>query len=196
MPMPSRTPRRAALALAATLATALGACTPASDAPTGAVRTADAHADHRPGGGPTQGQLNAAARVQAATAHFADLQVAIAAGYEVQYPAGCADLPDGSGAQGFHFLNPTLVDRKTELLKPELVMYEPQADGSMVLVGVDYVIPFDQWKGKQPPVLLGREFMRNEPLGVWALHIWTERENPDGVFAPWNPAVSCAHATP
>jgi hypothetical protein len=92
-----------------------------------------------------------------------------------------------------HWLNPALVDHKTELLRPELVMYEPQPDGSMVLVGVDYIIPFSEWRSPQPPVLLGVPFMRNEPLEVWALHIWTERENPDGLFAAWNPRVTCEH---
>ena len=83
------------------------------------------------------------------------------------------------------------MDNRTEVLRPELVMYEPQADGSMVLVGVDYIIPFDQWKSPQPPVLLGIPMMRNEPLGVWALHIWAQRPNPSGLFAAWNPDVSC-----
>jgi hypothetical protein len=86
------------------------------------------------------------------------------------------------------------VDDKTELLEPELVMYEPQADGSMVLVGVDCIIPFAAWKHKSPPTLLGVEFGRNEPLGVHALHIWAQRENPVSPFAPWNPNVSCAFA--
>ena len=39
--------------------------------------------------------------------------------------------------------------------------------------------------------LLGVPFMRNEPLGVWALHIWAWRPNPRGMFAMWNPNASC-----
>ena len=81
-----------------------------------------------------------------------------------------------------------------ELLKPELVMYEPQPGGGMQLVGVDYVVPFTAWTSEEAPTLLGMKFLRNEPLGVWALHIWAWRPNPSGMFAAWNPRVSCAHA--
>lgn len=193
MPQLQRSPLAASVAVVAALALA-AACSSTSDAPTAAVRTADAHADHRAPAEATQGQLNAAERVREATARFADLEVAMAAGYSLQYPAGCADLPDGSAAQGFHFLNQSLVDTKTDLLQPELVMYEPQADGSMVLVGVDYIVPFSLWPADKPaPRLLGRPFLRNEGLQVWALHIWMPRENPDGLFAAWNPNVSCEH---
>jgi hypothetical protein len=41
---------------------------------------------------------------------------------------------------------------------------------------------------------LGVPFMRNEPLGMWALHIWAWRPNPSGTFAMWNPKASCAYA--
>jgi len=84
------------------------------------------------------------------------------------------------------------VDATVELLRPELVIYEPRADGSLQLIGVDYVVPLQA--SEQPPTLLGMPFMRNEPLGVWALHIWAWRQNPRGMFAAWNPAVSCANA--
>lgn len=132
------------------------------------------------------------AQVREATARFQDLEVAIAEGWTDQYPEGCAVSPEG--AQAFHYLNPALVDGEVDLLVPELLMYEPQADGSMELIGVDYVIPFDQWSRPEPPTLVGQEMMRNEPLGVWAIHIWAWRENPAGLFAAWNPAVSCRHA--
>ena len=175
------------------LVLALAACT-ADESPTVTLQP-DAHASHGRSAtdrATTPGERQAAARVRAATARFADVAVAKAAGYDVQFPAGCASSPDG--AQGYHYINQTLVDARTELLEPELLMYEPQPDGTLELVGVDYVIPFAAWKGARPPVLLGREFMRNEPLEVWALHIWAPRDNPKGLFAPWNPTVSCAHA--
>lgn len=130
--------------------------------------------------------------VRSATSRFQDINVAKSAGYTSQYPAGCAASADG--AQGFHYLNESLVDAKVELLKPELVMYEPQADGSMKLIGVDYIVPFALWTSAEPPMLLGKPFMRNEPLGVWALHIWAYRANPRGTFAMWNPSASCANA--
>lgn len=175
------------------------ACTSASDAPTAAsarLASAAGHGDHGPAAGaPTQGQIEAAALVRRMTARFADTLVSQAEGYTTQFPAGCAAI-EGVGGQGFHFLNADLVDGHVNPLQPELVMYEPQEDGSYVLVGVDFVIPFAEWTAPRPPQLFGREFGRNEPLGVWALHIWTERANPNGLFAPWNPNVSCQYAQP
>lgn len=123
---------------------------------------------------------------------FRELAAARAAGYTRQYPEGCVQT--GEGSQGFHFINESLVDERVDLITPELVMYEPKADGSMELIGVDYVIPFDRWTAAEPPQVLGRPMMRNEPLGVWALHIWTHRDNPSGMFAAYNPAANCDHA--
>jgi hypothetical protein len=40
-------------------------------------------------------------------------------------------------------------------------------------------------------VLFGQKFSQNEVFGVWALHVWTHRTNPRGLFAPWNPRVHC-----
>lgn len=130
--------------------------------------------------------------VRIANARFRQIEAAIYEGWRDQYPEGCATSPDGG--QAFHFLNPALVDAKIDVLQPELFMYEPQADGSMELVGADYIIPFDEWHSSEPPTLLGHEFARNEPLGVWAIHLWAWRPNPSGVFAPWNPEVGCEHA--
>ncbi len=151
----------------------------------------DAH-DHADDGELTAAQKQAVEQVSNATARFRDIAVARTAGYTSQYPPGCAQSPDG--AQAFHYLNPALVDATVELLRPELLVYEPQPDGSLQLIGVDYVVPLDAWTTDQPPTLLGVPFLRNEPLGVWALHIWAWRPNPSGMFAAWNPKVSCAHA--
>jgi hypothetical protein len=123
---------------------------------------------------------------------YKDIAAARAAGYTKQYPEGCIQAEEGS--QGFHFMNDALVDDKVDVNTPELLMFEPKADGSLELIGVDYAIPFDKWTAAEPPTLLGRPLMRNEPLKVWALHIWTHRENPSGMFAKFNPAVSCEHA--
>lgn len=128
-------------------------------------------------------------QVTAATEQYRDFATAQAAGYTEQTPPGC--MASAEGAQGIHYLKPTLVDDKTDLLTPELLMYEPQADGSMTLVGVDYMIPFDRWQSADPPTVLNRPLMRNEQLGVWALHIWNFRDNPNGMFAAWNPSVRC-----
>lgn len=124
-----------------------------------------------------------------ALAPFEDVETAMAEGWSSQFPAGC--MASEAGAMGYHYLNESLVDGAVELLKPELLIYERQADGSQQLVAVEYIIPFDQWQAAEPPRLLEQEFARNETYSVWALHIWAWRANPDGTFAAWNPNVSC-----
>jgi hypothetical protein len=124
------------------------------------------------------------------TAKFHDIAAAQAAGYNVQFPAGCASSAEGG--QGFHWINNGLVDDEINLLEPELVMYEPQPGGSMRLVGVDYVVPYVE--GSTAPTLLGRDFAHLPDLGVWAIHIWAWAPNENGMFAAWNPAVSCENA--
>jgi hypothetical protein len=130
--------------------------------------------------------------VAAATQQYRDFETARAAGYAHQQPVGCIETPEG--AQGYHWLNPDLVDTTVDPLQPELVMYEPQADGSMKLIGVDYIVPFVKWTASEPPTLFGMPLGRNEKLEVFAIHIWTERPNPSGTFAMFNPSVSCKYA--
>jgi hypothetical protein len=55
-------------------------------------------------------------------------------------------------------------------------------------------VPFGAWAGSEPPELFGQHFHRNEAFGIWALHVWVWRNNPSGLFADWNPRVSCAAA--
>ena len=183
---------RAAAAVATVAIVAFAACESDASAPTAAVQpnAASAHS-HGAHGGPvvlTADMLKAIARVRNATAAFHDTLTSQAAGYNVQFPAGCAELP-GTGAQGFHWINNDLVDGTVELLRPELVMYEPKPGGGRQLVGVDYVVPLSL--SAEPPTLLGVPFAPLPELGVWALHIWAWRPNPSGMFAMWNPSVRC-----
>lgn len=191
MPYTSLIAARTARITIATIAAALlAACS--SDTPPTASPLHASHAVGSTNEALTSEQREGVASVRQATAGLHIFANAQAAGYTVQYPAGCAQSP--LGVQGFHYLNPALVDGEIELLRPELVMYEPQRDGSLQLIGVDYVVPFTAWTAEEPPTLLGVPFMRNEPLGVWALHIWAWRPNPSGMFAMWNPNASCKYA--
>ena len=145
---------RAAAAVAVLAIVAFAACESDTSSPTAPVQpTAAKTHTHGAHGGPvalTPDMLKAIAQVRNATAVFHDIARAQAAGYNVQFPAGCAELP-GTGAQGFHWINNGLVDDKVELLKPELVMYEPKPGGGMQLVGVDYVVPLSA--SAEPPTL-------------------------------------------
>jgi hypothetical protein len=106
----------------------------------------------------------------------------------------CMELP-GTGGMGFHYGNLDLIDGVPEEFAPELLVYEPQKNGRMRLVAVEYIVPFDLWpEVGPPPSLHGIDFHRNEAFGLWVLHAWVWKHNPAGMFADWNPNVSCAFA--
>ena len=123
---------------------------------------------------------------------FQDFAQAQAAGY------GTAITPcwfhSTNGGQGIHYAKQELIDSVVAPMDPELVMYEPQADSTLQLVAVEYIVPYDQWKSETPPSALGESFHRNEALKLWVLHAWLWRDNPSGMHADWNPNVSCDNA--
>jgi hypothetical protein len=138
------------------------------------------------------------ASLRQAVAGLHDLSAAQKAGYTVAvgHPTdGHTCLSDASGAMGVHYLNSTLVDSTVVVSKPQLMIYEPQRDGSTKFVGVEYIIPFKiRSATRQPPVLFGQSFQKDETFQLWALHAWIGRSNPSGMFAMWNPDVSCQYA--
>lgn len=96
------------------------------------------------------------------------------------------------GAMGVHFAKAGLLDATTDPLQPEVLIYEPDTGGEMSLVGVEFIVPFAAVPKTSPaPVLFGQPFSPDDIFGVWALHVWTPRANPSGLFAPWNPRVHC-----
>jgi hypothetical protein len=132
--------------------------------------------------------------VKRATARFKDVSKAEAAGYTPT--SEC--VAGRGGAMGVHYLNLGLLgDPKLDLKKPELLLYEPQADGSMKLAGVEWMV-LENGQAKAPRIL-GRRF--DGPMDHngtapmhYDLHVWTARKNPRGTFSQYNPRVSCEHA--
>jgi hypothetical protein len=136
--------------------------------------------------------------VRGATAGFHDLEAAEEAGYGKLLD--CFTNKDDIG-MGQHFANGDLVgDPALDPLQPEALVYEPQDDGSLVLVALEYLVFEDQWTEDDPPMLFGQEFhLRTnipETPPVWALHIWLWTHNPDGLFADYNPIVFCPEGYP
>jgi hypothetical protein len=128
------------------------------------------------------------------TAPFHNFNKALAAGYTVQITS-CLELPP-LGGMGFHYGDPDFIDGTVNLLEPELLLYEPQANGRLRLVAVEYIVPFAFVPPTaEPPTLLGQEFHLNFEFGLWGLHVWLWRHNPSGIFADWNPKVSCENAS-
>jgi hypothetical protein len=142
-------------------------------------------------------QLTELAALRRATARFHRVGAAEAEGYTVlvthpESGAACLEHPD-LGGMGRHLLNLDLVDGEASAAEPEVVIYEPGPNGKLRLVGVEYLIPFAILGEDQPaPVLFGQAFTQNETFGVWALHAWAWKNNPAGMFADWNPTVTCA----
>lgn len=121
--------------------------------------------------------------------------VAISAGWDTIL-GECVESP--MGGMGYHVHNmDQLTNGHLNLLRPEVLLFAPREDGSMQFHGVEYIIPADLWTEPQPPVFLGQELHFNPnvpPNGIWALHVWIATPNEAGLFADFNPAVSCEYA--
>lgn len=140
---------------------------------------------------PTLDQLDALRTVLAA---YEDVDAALEAGFERF--GDCMSGPQG--AQGIHFTHGERIgDPSLDVARPEVLMYEPRADGSLRLIGTEYLVFQQAWHDAghdAPPVLLGREFTLNTTLldePFYALHVWVWQHNPLGLFANWNPLVRC-----
>jgi hypothetical protein len=163
-------------------------------------------------------------QVRAATQRFRDVKVALAEGY-VRDPMDVCDTADmmgrpaSLGAMGIHFFRPDILGIKkppnprvdgdgthTDFLKPGILIYEPQADGSLELVAVENLVFQKAWHGAgnpKPPTFHGVEYDRMQDNPATSIdeahmfephydrHVWLYRSNPNGVFAQFNPAVSC-----
>jgi hypothetical protein len=132
--------------------------------------------------------------VRQATAQFKDVRKA--EGYALFH--GCVSGPQ-EGAMGIHFANGDLVgDGKLDAAHPEALLYEPK-NGKMQLVAVEYIVLAADWDAKHetPPVLMGQLLNYSSApnrFGIpafYELHVWAWKNNPAGVFADWNPRVSC-----
>ncbi len=145
-------------------------------------------------------------RIRAALEKYQDPIVAIHDGY--LSTLGCANFPHPAkpghepypqGAMGIHFFNSALVGPKLDSMRPQVLLYEPEG-GKLRLVGAEWFVPAAAVVDK-PPELFGQKFWGpmegHEPLmpaslAHYDLHVWLFKENPEGLFAPTNPAVKCA----
>lgn len=126
------------------------------------------------------------------TTPFQDFQAAKTAGWSAEITKCMADA---SGAMGFHYGKTSIIDGAVRVDEPELLLYEPDLNGAMKLVAVEYIIPYTAHsRSDTPPVLFGHQFKQNDTFQLWGLHVWAWKNNPSGLYADWNPSVSCAHA--
>jgi hypothetical protein len=132
-----------------------------------------------------QGSQPRLERVRQATARFHDVRHAEHAGYTRFLD--CMD--DGrSKGMGQHYVDMDLLtdDGALDPAHPEALVYD-ESSGRARLVAVEYVVPGAPTD--PAPHLLGRKFTYNAELGVWKLHYWVWRTNPDGIFKDFSPRV-------
>jgi hypothetical protein len=131
--------------------------------------------------------------VKEVTQDYHEVDNAMADGWDnVMSP--CVEHPE-EGGMGYHYGRMEFFDGRINHTEPQVLLYEPLEDGNLEFVGVEYIIPFEiHPESAEPPVLFGESYHQNHELGIWALHVWTEKENPNGIFYDWNPNVSCQFA--
>ena len=147
----------------------------------------------------TEPQPDLAAQVRSETARFSATSAAIEAGYELE--DHCVAHPD-LGGMGYHWVNGPLIDTEFEAMRPEALLYERDGNGEFQLTGVEYIVvaaPGVALDGPARPDFDGHPFdiggvppLADAGVPHWSLHVWLHKDNPNGVFLPFNPSVSCA----
>jgi hypothetical protein len=157
--------------------------------------------------------------LRASTEKYRDVEAALADGYErdamniCETPAHMGLIQD-LGAMGIHYLRRDLLGiakdqtrldvtkAHVDFTRPAGLIYEPQADKSLTLVAIENVVSTAAWEAaghNGPPTFLDTPFrLRPANSGMqtapqYELQIWLYRVNPSGMFAPYNPTVTCAH---
>jgi hypothetical protein len=166
--------------------------------------------------------------IRTATERFRDAKVALAEGYLRDPASMCVTaemegMPPQLGGMGIHYFRPDLLGitgppnprvsgtgTHTDFRTPAVLIYEPQADGSLRLVAVENLVFEKAWRAAghdEPPQYEGQTYyhMVDNPLTAadeahgfephYELHIWLYRQNPSGTFAQFNPRATCAHHT-
>lgn len=171
------------------------------------------------------GLAEAVAKVRIATERFKDVNVALAEGYVADPASHCVTaagegLPAEWGGMGIHYLRPDLLGLTattprvngtgihTDFDNPAILLYEPQADGSLVLVGAENLVFKKAWQAAgnlEPPVFAGRrgDFMEDDPEtpvdeahgfeAHYDQHVYFRGDDVQAAVQPFHPAVSCEH---
>jgi hypothetical protein len=166
------------------------------------------------------------AQVRAATERFKDVKVAVAEGY-VRDPMNQCDAaemmgkPASLGVMGIHYFRPDLLGitgppnprvsgtgTHTDFTRPAVLLYEPQRDGSLQLIGVENLVFIKAWEAagnSAPPSFQGVPWdrMQDDPSTAideahmfephYDRHVWLYRDNPNGIYAQFNPKATCAN---
>jgi hypothetical protein len=127
---------------------------------------------------------------------YEDVSVAVAEGFVPV--SGCTESPEGG--MGVHYLHPARAMAPVDAAAPAVLLYQPMTDGGLRLLGAEWFqadADQDVSTDGDRPALWGRPFdgpmPGHDPMMPvhYDLHVWLYDSNPAGVFAPWNPSVSC-----
>jgi hypothetical protein len=213
---------------AAVLALLLPGCGPADDAPMEEGAPEAAATEGMETMAVTAEESPEIAQLREIAAQFANVEAALAAGY-IPDPTGMCvtaemeGMAPELGAMGIHYFRPDLLGitateprvagmgTHMDFSMPGVLIYEPQADGSLALVALENVVFDAGWTSAghtSPPSYMGHEYvpMVDDPATApdeahgfephRELHVWIPRDNPNGMFTPHNPNVTCQHAKP
>jgi hypothetical protein len=154
-----------------------------------ATRSADLDVTPLTHGGHDQQVERLASTLRRVTARYHRIEVAKHDGFVLLHDCETRlnDEPVGTVYVNLDQLTDGVIDPE----KPDGLIYEP-TDKGLKLVAVEFAIPFTLWPQTEPPQLLGTTFQREDEFGVFALHAWVWRKNPNGIFAETNPRVTCS----
>lgn len=184
-----------------------------------AAALAAANADSKPAGEPELSAVKAATeRYRDVKAAVADGYMRDPA--NMCETAEMMGRPASDGGMGIHYFRPDLLGitappnprvngtgTYTDFNKPAILIYEPQNDGSLQLIAVENLVFKKAWEEaghKSPPMYRGVSYnlMEDDPATKideahgfephYDLHVWIYRDNPKGMFAQFNPKVSCS----
>ena len=136
------------------------------------------------------------ARLHKAVDRFKDVRAAEKAGYVATKEC----VSEKNGAMGIHYLNGKLIaDGRIDPLKPEILLYAPKKGGGLALVAVEWFkldADNDAATVEKAPKVHGATFdgpMDHDGTAPvhYDLHMWLYAKNPKGLFAQYNPRVSC-----
>lgn len=139
------------------------------------------------------------AALRLATARYHRVEAALADGYLAPPPTACVAAPPGG--MGLHYVKPAHMDLSIDPTRPEAILYEPMENGDLRLVAAEFLVHGDAWDAVNAgaPTFAGIPFdpptdraAAAPPGPFYTLHVWIWKENPSGMFAPFNPRVTCS----
>ena len=122
------------------------------------------------------------ALARAASAKYHDVQKA--------YDDGYVDINVVLPNMGRHLMRQDLVNGSFNPEEPQLLVYSEGPGARLKLVAVEYAVPINL-SASAPEGFTGSadEWTPNQTFGLWLLHAWVWKDNPDGMFNPTNSQV-------